>query len=457
MTSADSAPSFIRISAAKHFPIKLTKTNYLVWRHQDAILLSALLGSCTDAVQPVISLAETSANVWSRLAASLTNMSRGHIISLKSQLAKNPRRNRTIEAFIADMTTIASNLALAGSLVTDEDLAVHIMSQLGDEYSSVYQSLRGRNDDISLDELSTILKDCEREIHDHSAALFDLVPAANHAQRMRGSDHRGCTFGRGGQSGASRSGMRGRGSSNPTRGGRYCQFCDYPGHDTKFCHKLQRFLKEHNVSIGSAPLATPTAHMTVSPGGCDESESPWIIDSGASHHVVGDPSSLTTLMDYGGPDEGWEDISMDFIIGLPPSRGFTVIMVIMDRLSKMVHLGTLLIGFDAHQTTHLFIDIVVKLHGFHKTILSDRDQIFLSNFWQETLKASGTTLKLNMALYPQTDGQTEVMNRAVEQNLRAFLQGTPTWWTLLLPWDEYALNTNVHAGLDMTPFEAVFG
>ncbi|VFQ63387.1 unnamed protein product [Cuscuta campestris] len=240
---------------------------YTCWYRQDAILLSTLLGSCTDAVQPVISLAETSADAWSRLAVSLANMSRGRIISLKSKLANNPRRNRTIEAFIADMTTITSDLALAGSPVTDEDLAGHIMSQLGDDYSSVYQSLRGRNDDISLDELSTILKDCEREIHDRSAASSDLVPTANHAQRMHGSDHRGGTFGCGSQSGASRSGMRGRGSSNPTRGGRYCQFCDYPGHDTKFCRKLQRFLKEHNVSIGSALLATPTTHMIVSLGG----------------------------------------------------------------------------------------------------------------------------------------------------------------------------------------------
>ncbi|VFQ72131.1 unnamed protein product [Cuscuta campestris] len=157
------------------------------------------------------------------------------------------------------------------------------------------------------------------------------------------------------------------------------------------------------------------------------------------------------------PSQVWEDISMDFIVGLPPSRGYTVIMVVVDRLTKVVHLGALPAGFDAHRTAHLFIDIVVKLHGFPKTIVSDRDRVFLSNFWREALKASGTTLAMSTSFHPQTDGQTEVMNRAVEQYLRAFAQDKPSRWTVLLPWAEYALNTSVHSGLKRTPFEALYG
>ncbi|VFQ83688.1 unnamed protein product [Cuscuta campestris] len=251
------------MSASKHFPIKLTKTNYLVWRRQvqttlvglnllgyvdgsvrapspfldaahqqpnpvytlwyrqDDILLSDLIGSCTEDVQLVISLADA----WSRLTKSLANMSRERISSLKSQMAKNPRGNRTINAFVADMTTIASHLALARSPVTDEDLSVHIMSQLGEDYSALYQSLRGSNVDLSIDELTTILKDCEREILSRSTASADLVPTRNHAQRIRDGDRRGA-FGRGGHSSVSRGGMRGRGTTNPNRGGRYCHFCD---------------------------------------------------------------------------------------------------------------------------------------------------------------------------------------------------------------------------------------
>ncbi|RAL49444.1 hypothetical protein DM860_012877 [Cuscuta australis] len=169
----------------KAFPIKLTKTNYLVWRcqfqttlvgldligyvdgllkapspfldtahkqrnpaytlwyRQDVILLTVILSSCTDVVQPQIPLADTLADAWSRLTKNPANMSCVRIISLKSQLAKNHRGNRTIDAFVAYMTTIASNLALAVSLVTDEDLSVHIMSRIGKDYSTLYQSWWG--------------------------------------------------------------------------------------------------------------------------------------------------------------------------------------------------------------------------------------------------------------------------------------------------------------------------
>ncbi|VFQ62882.1 unnamed protein product [Cuscuta campestris] len=341
-STASSSP--IRMSASKHFPIKLTKSNYLVWRRQvqttlvgldllgyvdgtlkmpppfldaahkqpnpaytswyrqDAIILSAILGSCTDLVQPLISLAETAADAWSRLAKNLANASRGRIISLKSQLAKNPRGNRTIEAFISDMTTIASDLALAGSPVSDEDLSVHIMSQLGEDYSSLYQSLRGCNADVSIDELTTILKDCEREILARSAVSADLVPTANHAQRMRNSDRGGGST-RHGSSGVPRGGLRGRGNFNPSRGGRYCQFCDLASHDTRFCRKLQRFLRDNNVTIAPSRPDGPAAHVTVSNDSTGQPIPPWIVDSGASHHVSNDPASLTSLMEYGGPDE----------------------------------------------------------------------------------------------------------------------------------------------------------
>ncbi|VFQ59210.1 unnamed protein product [Cuscuta campestris] len=227
-------------------------------------------------------------------------MSRGRIISLKAQLAKNPRGNRTIEAFIADMTEIASDLALAGSPVSEEDVAVHIMTQLGEDYSAIYQSLRGRNDSFSIGELKTILEDCERELLARASAVSDVIPTANHLQRARGGPSH-----RGGASGHSRGGQHGgRGPHmHGNRGGRFCNFCQYTSHDTRFCRKLQRFLKDNHVSIGSTSSNHPTANMITSPGGASSVNPQWIVDSGASHHVANDPSSLSTLMDYGGPDE----------------------------------------------------------------------------------------------------------------------------------------------------------
>jgi len=157
------------------------------------------------------------------------------------------------------------------------------------------------------------------------------------------------------------------------------------------------------------------------------------------------------------PSMVWDQVTMDFIVGLPPSRGYTAIMVVVDRLTKYTHLGALPTNFDATRVAQLFMDIVVKLHGFPSSIVSDRDTIFLSQLWTELMKNSGTTLKRCTAYHPQTDGQTEVMNRSVEQYLRAYTHDRPTRWVSFLPWAEYALNTSNHIALNMSPFQALYG
>lgn len=148
---------------------------------------------------------------------------------------------------------------------------------------------------------------------------------------------------------------------------------------------------------------------------------------------------------------------MDFITGLPPSRGSSAIMVVVDRLTKYAHFGALPTGFDAHRVALLFVDIVIKHHGFPSSIVSDRDPIFVSKFWSEVFRLSGTTLKCSTAYHLQTDGQSEVMNWGLEQYLRAFTHERPSRWTVLLPWAEYSLNISYHASIKMAPFQALYG
>ncbi|XP_061960644.1 uncharacterized protein LOC133681574 [Populus nigra] len=100
--------------------------------------------------------------------------------------------------------------------------------------------------------------------------------------------------------------------------------------------------------------------------------------------------------------------------------GKDAIMVVVDRFSKSAHFLSLTYPFTAKIMADKFVDGIIKLHGMSISIISDCDPIFVSKFWQEFFKLSGTKLKLSSAYHPQNDGQTEVVNRCVEQYLRCF-------------------------------------
>lgn len=157
------------------------------------------------------------------------------------------------------------------------------------------------------------------------------------------------------------------------------------------------------------------------------------------------------------PQQVWEDVAMDFITGLPNSFGLSVIMVVIDRLTKYAHFIPLKADYNSKVVAEAFMSHIVKLHGIPRSIVSDRDRVFTSTFWQHLFKLQGTTLAMSSAYHPQSDGQSEVLNKCLEMYLRCFTYEHPKGWVKALPWAEFWYNTAYHMSLGMTPFRALYG
>jgi hypothetical protein len=144
------------------------------------------------------------------------------------------------------------------------------------------------------------------------------------------------------------------------------------------------------------------------------------------NHELTHPTALLHPLPI--PRGAWQDITMDFVEGLPLSGGCNVILVVVDRFTKDAHFLPLKHPFTAHQVDVLLLDSIVKFHGIPKTMLSDRDRIFLSNVWQSLFSLLGRKLLHSTAYNPQIDGQTERVNHCLEMYLRCAVQQSPVQW-----------------------------
>ena len=148
---------------------------------------------------------------------------------------------------------------------------------------------------------------------------------------------------------------------------------------------------------------------------------------------------------------------VDFINKLPIVAEKYIILVICDRLFKMMHFVATIEGTSVEGLVRLFRDNMWKLHGLPESVVSDRGPQFVEKLTKELNKMLGIETRLSTAFCPQTDGQTEQMNQKLEQYLRFFVDHRQKNWLEWLALAEFAVNNKVHTATKILSFMANYG
>jgi len=171
---------------------------------------------------------------------------------------------------------------------------------------------------------------------------------------------------------------------------------------------------------------------------------------------MGKRAGLTQITEFN--PKRWAQQSMDFVVGLPKVQGKDSIYAVCDRgCSKMVHLAACKTTDGAEQVAQLYLDMVYKLHGLPQQIISDRDSKFMSNWYKAFMGKLGVKNTPSSVYHPQTDGQTENVNKFIKFYLRLFCSKCPNDWPTFLPVIEFCLNSHRSGSTGQSPFELMYG
>jgi transposase InsO family protein len=161
------------------------------------------------------------------------------------------------------------------------------------------------------------------------------------------------------------------------------------------------------------------------------------------------------------PTRAWEEVTMDFITELPPSKYagvvYDAILVVVCRLTKMAHYIPARGVWDGTDLAQAWIREIIRLHGVPVRIISDRGPLMNSKHWDTFLHYLNARRVLSSAYHPQTDGQTERQNQTLEQYLRCYCALEQDDWAVWISIGEFAYNDSVHSTTGVTPFRAYYG
>lgn len=157
------------------------------------------------------------------------------------------------------------------------------------------------------------------------------------------------------------------------------------------------------------------------------------------------------------PKKVCQDITIDFIEGLPKSQDISVVMVVVERLSKYAHFICLKHPYTEASVAHALLENIYKLHGLPQTIVINRDVVFMTKLWQSLFDVQSVQLHHSTAYHPQFGGQTEAVNKCLEGYLRCICNDRPKDWIYWISLAGWWYNTTYHSSTKLTPFEILHG
>ena len=262
---------------------------YVFNKRQEKLIYSALLDAISQSIQPLLSKANTSAEIWTTLASTYANPSRGHIKQIHNQLKNWKKGTKSISEYLQGVSTRVDELALLGKVFDLEDQIEFALDGLPEEYKQISDQIESRDNPPTFNKLHEKLLNHEARLLSVQTSLPYPVTAnvaTNNYRPPQKHNNRNQQWQQYQQHNPT-----GNRAPRPYLG--KCQLCGVQGHSARRCNQLSQ-----QAGLLSTPKTwQPRANFVA------QSPHPWLLDSGATHHIASDLANLSLHQPYTGGDE----------------------------------------------------------------------------------------------------------------------------------------------------------